>query len=53
MSLETKPDVQDKIYITNLDFMNALKNVFPSVSKKDEIVYQRLQTSLRKSRGQI
>lgn len=29
----------EDIKITNKDFMNALKNVFPSVSKKDELTY--------------
>jgi len=42
MSSDSRPDKQSKIYITNKDFMNALKNVFPSVSKKDELVYQKL-----------
>lgn len=43
----------ENIKITNKDFMNALKNVFPSVSKKDELTYQKLQTSLRRTRGHI
>lgn len=43
----------ENIKITNKDFMNALKNVFPSVSKKDELTYRKLQTSLRRTRGHI
>ena len=30
-----------------------MTKVFPSVSKKDEIAYSKLQTSLRKTRGHI
>ena len=33
--------------------MNAMTKVFPSVSKKDEISYARLETSLRKTRSHI
>jgi hypothetical protein len=33
--------------------VNAMCKVFPSVSKQDEVAYQKLQTSLRKSRGHI
>lgn len=48
------PEGQDEsIKITSKDFMNALKNVFPSVSRKDELTYQKLQTSLRRTRGHI
>ena len=37
------PEGKDEnIKITSKDFMNALKNVFPSVSKKDELTYQKL-----------
>jgi hypothetical protein len=42
-----------KILIKRKDFMQALNKVFPSVSKKDELAYSKLQTSLRKSRGHI
>jgi len=35
------------------DFTVALQKVFPSVSKKDELAYQHLEKSLRKSRGHI
>ena len=43
----------DNIKIFNKDFMSALKTVFPSVSKKDELSYRKLQTSLRRTRGHI
>jgi len=33
--------------------MSALSKVFPSVSKKDELSYSRLETSLRKTRSHI
>jgi hypothetical protein len=35
------------------DFTSALTKVFPSVSKKDELSYQLLEKSLRKSRSHI
>lgn len=43
----------DNIKIFNKDFMSALKTVFPSVSRKDELSYRKLQTSLRRTRGHI
>lgn len=46
---ENKKDVK----ITRQDFMSALSKVFPSVSKRDEIAYAKLQTSLRRTRGHI
>ena len=44
---------QKDIQIGESDFEAALSKVFPSVSKRDEMAYARLQTTLRKSRGQI
>lgn len=35
------------------DFTSALDKVFPSVSKKDELSYRSLQSSLRKKRSHI
>jgi hypothetical protein len=43
----------EKILICQKDFLNALGKVFPSVSKKDELSYARLEHSLRKTRGSI
>jgi hypothetical protein len=43
----------EKILICHSDFLNALTKVFPSVSKKDELSYARLEHSLRKTRGSI
>jgi hypothetical protein len=31
----------------------ALRKVFPSVSKKDELAYAKLENSLRRTRGNI
>eukprot|EP00301_Raphidiophrys_heterophryoidea_P002147 c11002_g1_i2.p1 GENE.c11002_g1_i2~~c11002_g1_i2.p1 ORF type:complete len:695 (-),score=210.77 c11002_g1_i2:61-2145(-) len=36
--------------VTRTHFENAFEKVFPSVSKKDEVLYQRLQKSIRKVR---
>jgi ribosome biogenesis ATPase len=44
---------EEKILIGQEDFKNALEKVFPSVSKKDEMSYARLENSLRKTRGSI
>lgn len=35
------------------DFNKAMKKVFPSVSKQDEIAYSKLKNSLKKSRAHI
>jgi ribosome biogenesis ATPase len=43
----------NKIEITSDDFDLALSKVFPSVSKKDELKYQSLESSLRKTRASI
>eukprot|EP00347_Sterkiella_histriomuscorum_P014105 403362151 len=43
----------DLIFITQRDFIVALQKVFPSVSKADEIAYQSLEKSLRKTRAHI
>ena len=39
--------------ISQEDFLHALTKVFPSVSKRDEQSYARLETSLRKTRSHI
>lgn len=51
--LESVENQENKIYITTRDFAVALQKVFPSVSKKDELAYQHLEKSLRKSRSHI
>jgi SpoVK/Ycf46/Vps4 family AAA+-type ATPase len=43
----------EQIFITMRDFTVALQKVFPSVSKKDELAYQHLEKTLRKSRSHI
>ena len=43
----------EMIYIGLRDFTVALQRVFPSVSKKDELAYQHLEKTLRKSRSHI
>lgn len=43
----------EKIQICQSDFRNALTKVFPSVSKKDELLYSKLENSLRKTRSHI
>jgi ribosome biogenesis ATPase len=47
------PTLSGDIFITQKDFAFALQKVFPSVSKKDEMAYQHLEKSLRKSRSHI
>jgi ribosome biogenesis ATPase len=44
---------EEKILIGQQDFKNALQKVFPSVSKRDELTYSKLENSLRKQRGSI
>lgn len=48
-------NIQDNeaILICQSDFRNAMGKVFPSVSKKDEALYARLETSLRRTRSHI
>jgi len=43
----------EAILIAQSDFRNAMGKVFPSVSKKDEALYARLETSLRRTRSHI
>lgn len=43
----------DQIFITMRDFTVALQKVFPSVSKEDEMAYQALKSSLKKTRSHI
>ena len=43
----------DNIQVTMKDFTVALQKVFPSVSKKDEMLYSQLEKTLRKSRSHI
>ena len=45
--------VEGELKISKVDFDQALEKVFPSVSKRDEAVYAKLQTTLRKTRGHI
>ena len=51
MSQEVADD--EAIFISQKDFMIALTKVFPSVSTKDELIYAKLEHSLRKTRGSI
>lgn len=46
-------DENEDIFISQNDFLHALTRVFPSVSRKDELVYARLEHSLRRTRGHI
>jgi hypothetical protein len=46
-------DSSDKVEVTQEDFNLALTKVFPSVSKKDELQYKSLESSLRKTRASI
>lgn len=43
----------EKVLITREDFNLALTKVFPSVSKKDELQYKSLESSLRKTRASL
>ncbi|CDW86238.1 ribosome biogenesis atpase rix7 [Stylonychia lemnae] len=43
----------DQIFITQRDFIVALQKVFPSVSREDEVAYQQLERSLKKTRAHI
>ena len=52
-AMERNVSQEEKILICQKDFLNALGKVFPSVSKKDELSYAKLETSLRKTRGSI
>ena len=49
----TATTVEKAAFISKGDFEVALTRVFPSVSKRDELVYARLQGTLRKTRGHI
>jgi len=51
--MDSNASQTEQIYITQRDFLVALQKVFPSVSKKDELAYQHLEKSLRKSRGHL
>jgi hypothetical protein len=51
--IDTDNKENTQIFICQKDFINALKKVFPSVSKKDELSYAKLENSLRKTRGHI
>lgn len=52
-AMESNLEDGSKILIRQDDFHIALSKVFPSVSKKDEQAYAKLETSLRKTRGHI
>jgi ribosome biogenesis ATPase len=52
-AMEANVEDDAEILICHADFMVALEKVFPSVSKKDEMSYARLEHSLRKTRGSI
>ena len=43
----------DELKINMDDFKKALKKVFPSVSKQDEMSYAKLQKSLKKARAHL
>jgi SpoVK/Ycf46/Vps4 family AAA+-type ATPase len=43
----------NQILIKTEDFTKAMKKVFPSVSKHDELTYIKLQKSIKKSRAHI
>ena len=49
--MDLEMDEDEQIFISQKDFMEALTKVFPSVSRKDELVYAKLEHSLRKTRG--
>jgi len=51
--MDANVEDNSQILIKQKDFHNALSKVFPSVSKKDEISYAKLETSLRKTRSHI
>jgi len=51
--MDANVNSEDKIQICMKDFHVALSKVFPSVSKKDEQAYARLETNLRKTRSHI
>jgi SpoVK/Ycf46/Vps4 family AAA+-type ATPase len=53
MESKENDNTTKQIFITMRDFTVALQKVFPSVSKKDELAYQHLEKSLRKSRSHI
>ena len=52
-AMDNNVDDTAEILICHKDFMTALSKVFPSVSKKDEAIYARLETGLRKTRSHI
>lgn len=52
-AMERNVTEEETILICQADFLFALTKVFPSVSKKDELSYARLEHSLRKTRGSI
>lgn len=52
LAIKRSKDEED-VTITMDDFMKAMKKVFPSVSKQDEMVYNKLKSSLKKSRAHL
>ena len=52
-AMDSNVEDHQAILIAQSDFRNAMSKVFPSVSKKDEALYARLETSLRRTRSHI
>ena len=52
-AMDSNVEDHEAILIAQSDFRNAMNKVFPSVSKKDEALYARLETSLRRTRSHI